>query len=83
LAGRANVLRTIRELQPNIDCLLQLQRRVALDGHTVFADVYDLVEIEHRALRLGGETCVSRRLNSVPHAPSTIWDRGRRGRINS
>ena len=45
---------------------------MALNGDSVFADVYDLVKIEHRAFGFRRETGIGRRLNLVPHTPATV-----------
>ena len=54
---------------------------MALQSDSVFADVDDLVKIEHRARGLGSETGVRGRLNSVPHAPAPVGYGGGQGRI--
>ena len=46
--------------------------RMALNGDAVFADVDDLVEIEHRALGFRGESRVGRSLDFVSHTPATV-----------
>jgi hypothetical protein len=45
---------------------------MALNGHTIFADVDDLVQIEDRAFGFRGETCIRRRLDLMPHTPATV-----------
>jgi hypothetical protein len=45
---------------------------VTLQSDSILADVEDLVKIEHGALRLGAETGVRGRLNSVAHAPAPV-----------
>ena len=51
--------------------LIQTQWRMALDGDAVFADIHDLVEIEHAALCIG-ESGISGRLDLVTHAPTPV-----------
>jgi hypothetical protein len=56
---------------------------MTLDGHTVFADIDDLVKIERRAFGFRGEARVSRGLNFVSHTPATVGDSLSRNRGNS
>jgi hypothetical protein len=42
------VLRTIGEIQAKIHARFDFERRMALQGNPVFADVHDLVQIERR-----------------------------------
>ena len=48
---------------------------MTLYSYSVFTDVYDLVKVEHDALRLSREGGVSGCLNLVPDTPATIGQR--------
>ena len=45
---------------------------MTLNRNPIFADVHDLMKIEHRAFAFCGERGVSRRLDLVSHAPAAV-----------
>ena len=48
LAGGVDLLIAVGEIEAEIYSLVDFERRVALDGGALFADVDDLVQVEHR-----------------------------------
>ena len=62
----------IGEIEAEIDLLVDFERGMALNGCAFFADVDDLVQVEHRGLRLVCEGCVGTPLNPVARAPATV-----------
>ena len=72
LPGGVDVLRAIGQIQTQVQARVDIERRMALNGCAVFADVHDLVEIEHGALGFRGERGIGGRLNLVSHAPATV-----------
>ena len=66
------MFRAVGQIQTQIHARFDFERRMALNGNAVFADVHDLVEIEHRALGFRSESGVGGRLNLVPHTPATV-----------
>ena len=84
LAGGVDLLWAIGEVETEIEAALHFQGGVALNGHAVFADVDDLVEIEHGVLRFAGENGIGGRLNSMSHAAATVgWSRWQRRRYSN
>jgi len=75
LSSGVDLLVAIGEIEAEIELRFDLEGRMALDGHPVFADVYDLVEVEPGVLRIGIKTGIGRRLNFVPDAPTPIRSR--------
>src|SRR6478736_1881464 len=72
VASGEDIFCAIRKVQT----LLDFQRGVALNSNTVFADVYDLVKIEHRAFGFRRKGGIRWRLNLMPHTPATVgWSR--------
>src|SRR5215471_14582843 len=80
MSSRVNLLGAVGEIEAQIDGLRGIKRCVALDGHAVFTDVYDLVEIKRGALGLLRKTRVGRGLNLMSHTFATVGDGGSRDR---
>ena len=72
LSCGVDMFRTIGKIQAKIHACFHLEWRMALNGDPVFADIYDLVQIEHRAFGLDGEGGIRGRLDLVSHAPATV-----------
>jgi hypothetical protein len=76
LARGVDVFGAIRQIQAQVHTLLDFERGMALNGNAVFADVYDLVEIEHCTFGFRSESGIRWRLNFMPHTPATVgWSR--------
>src|ERR1700684_456996 len=72
LPGGVNVFRAVGQIQAQIQALLNFERGVALEGNAVFADVDDLMQIEHRALGFRCETDIGRGLDFMSHTPAAV-----------
>ena len=66
------MLGAIREIQAQLHALFYLEGGMALNGDAIFADVDDLVKIEHRAFGFRGESGIRGRLDLMPHTPATV-----------
>src|ERR1700727_879970 len=75
---RVNVFGTIGKIETQLHLAVGIERRGALDCDSLFADVDNLEQIEHRALGFRGETGIGRSLDLVSHTPATIRGRSQR-----
>jgi hypothetical protein len=66
------MFRAVGKIQTQVDGLFEFEGRMTLNRHTVFADVDDLVQIEHCAFGFSGEGSIRRCLDLVSHTPATI-----------
>jgi hypothetical protein len=66
------VLRTIRQIQAQVHTRFDFEGRMTLNRNPIFADVHDLMKIEHRSFGFCCERGVSGRLDLVSHAPATV-----------
>ena len=71
-----NRRRAFSKVQAEIQFLLRLKGHRTLNGHPLFTDVDNLVEVERRLLRIEREARVRGSLNFVPYAPPSIRGRG-------
>src|SRR5579872_2432279 len=72
LPGGVDVLCAIGEVQTQVHSRVDFERRMTLNGSAVFADVHDLVEIKHGALRFCGERGIRGSLDLVPHTTAAV-----------
>ena len=66
------MLGAVGQVQALIHAGFDFQGRMTLDGDSVFADVHDLMQIEHRAFGFRRETGVGRSLDLVSHTAATV-----------
>jgi hypothetical protein len=72
LRGYENLFTGLGQVQAQLDWAIDFHRRGALHSDSDLADVEDLVQIEHRALRSAAESGISGHVHFMAHATTTI-----------
>ncbi len=72
LAGGVDMFRAIGQVEAQIYAPADFQGLMTLDGNAVFADVNNLVQIEHRALGFRGKRGIGRSLDFMTHTPTAV-----------
>jgi hypothetical protein len=74
LRGNENLSGGFCEIEAQLDREVDFHGRGALHGHADFAEVEDLVKIEHDALRCAPKTGIGGHVHFVAHATTAIGD---------
>jgi hypothetical protein len=81
LAGGVQERFCFRQVQAEIQAAVDFRRRGRLDRHSLFADVQNLIEVEHHAAGVGIQTGVGRGVNFLPDMTTAFAERGRPSRF--